>query len=49
MDSKGSPKFLGASLHACHGLITPPVLLILTMTDDLVLPSVYVTTLGDRE
>lgn len=49
MERLRPPKFLGASLHACHGLITPPVLLILTMTDDLVLPSVYVTTLGDRE
>ena len=49
MDSKGSPKFFGASLHACHGLLTPPALLILTLSDDLVLPSVYVTTLDDRE
>ena len=40
---------LCASFHACHGLRTPPALLILTMTDDLVLPSAFVTTLGDRD
>jgi hypothetical protein len=49
LERQRPPKFLGASLHACHGLRTPPALLILTVTDDLVLPSAYVTTLGDRK
>jgi hypothetical protein len=44
----GSPKFFDASLPACHGLWTPADLLILAKTDDLVLPSVNVKTLGVR-
>ena len=42
-------KFLDASLRTYHGLRwTPPTLHIQTITDALVLPSVTVKTLGDR-
>jgi hypothetical protein len=44
----GPPKFFDASLPACHGLWTPADLHILANTDDLVLPSVCVKTLGIR-
>jgi hypothetical protein len=44
----GLPKFLCASLPACHGLRTPADLSILANTDGLVLPSVCVKTLGVR-
>ena len=44
----GLPKFFDASLPACHGLWTPADLPILALTDDLVLPSVTVNTLGIR-
>jgi hypothetical protein len=44
----GPPKFFDASLPACHGLWTPADLHILAKTDDLVLPSVSVKTLGIR-
>ena len=44
----GLPKFFDVSLPACHGLWTPADLLILAFTDDLVLPSVHVKTLGVR-
>ena len=42
----GPPKFLRASLHACHGLMTPADLHILAKTDASVLPSAHVKTLG---
>jgi hypothetical protein len=42
----GLPEFYGASLLACHGLMTPVDLNILAKTDASVLPSVYVKTLG---
>ena len=35
----GLPKFLRASLPACHGLMTPADLIILAISDDVVLPS----------
>jgi hypothetical protein len=44
----GPPKFFDASLPACHGLWTPADLHIQAITDDLVLPSVCVKTLGIR-
>jgi len=44
----GPPKFFDVSLPACHGLWTPADLHILAKTDDLVLPSVIVNTLGVR-
>lgn len=44
----GPPKFLDVSLPACHGLWTPADLHILAKTDDLVLPSVNIKTLGVR-
>jgi len=44
----GPPKFLFASLPACHGLWTPADLHILANTDALVLPSVIDKTLGVR-
>ncbi len=44
----GPPKFLVVSLPACHGLWTPADLHILAKTDDFVLPSVNVKTLGVR-
>ena len=44
----GPPKFLDVSLPACHGLRTPADLHTLALSDDLVLPSVYVKTLGIR-
>ena len=44
----GPPKFFDVSLPACHGLWTPADLHILAKTDDLVLPSVIVKTLGVR-
>jgi hypothetical protein len=44
----GPPKFFDAPLPACHGLWTPADLHILAKTDDLVLPSVCVKTLGIR-
>jgi len=44
----GPPKFLDVSLPACHDLRTPADLHILALSDDLVLPSVYVKTLGIR-
>jgi hypothetical protein len=42
----GLPEFYGASLLACHSLMTPVDLHILAKTDASVLPSVYVKTLG---
>ena len=44
----GLPKFFDVSLPACHGLWTPADLHILAISDDLVLPSVTVNTLGIR-
>ena len=44
----GPPKFSVVSLPACHGLWTPADLHILAKTDDLVLPSVNIKTLGVR-
>ena len=44
----GPPKFFDVSLPACHGLWTPADLHILAKSDDLVLPSVSVKTLGIR-
>ena len=44
----GPPKFLCASLPACHGLWTPADLPILALTDVLVLPSADVKPLGIR-
>jgi hypothetical protein len=44
----GLPKFLCASLPACHGLRTPADLYILAFSDALVLPSACVKTLGVR-
>ncbi len=44
----GSPKFFDVSLPACHSLWTPADPPILTLPDALVLPSVYVKTLGVR-
>jgi hypothetical protein len=44
----GPPTFFDVSLPACHGLRTPADLHLLTNADDLVLPSVNVTTLGLR-
>ena len=45
----GPPKFLFASLPACHGLWTPADLPILALTDGLVLPSADVKPLGVRK
>ncbi len=47
-DTKRPPKFLCASLPACHGLMTPADLHIQATRDDLVLPSAIVKTLGVR-
>ena len=44
----GLPEFYVSSLPACHGLMTPADLHILALSDDLVLPSVCVKTLGVR-
>ena len=44
----GLPEFYDVSLPACHGLWTPADLHILAIPDALVLPSVYVKTLGVR-
>ena len=44
----GPPKFLLASLPACHGLWTPADLPILALSDGLVLPSADVKPLGIR-
>ena len=44
----GLPEFSDASLPACHGLWTPADLHTLAIPDALVLPSVYVKTLGVR-
>ena len=44
----GPPKFLSASLPACHGLWTPADLPILALSDGLVLPSADVKPLGVR-
>ena len=47
-EPSGLPKFSVVSLPACHSLWTPADLPILTLPDALVLPSVYVKTLGIR-
>ena len=47
-EPSGLPKFSVVSLPACHSLWTPADLPILTLPDALVLPSVYVKTLGVR-
>jgi hypothetical protein len=44
----GPPEFYDISLPACHGLLTPADLHIQAFTDDLVLPSAIVKTLGVR-
>ena len=44
----GPPEFYSISLSACHGLRTPADLPIQAIMDVLVLPSVYVKTLGIR-
>ena len=44
----GPPEFYDISLSACHGLRTPADLPIQANKDVLVLPSVYVKTLGIR-
>ena len=44
----GPPKFFDVSLPAYHSLWTPADLPILAIMDALVLPSVYVKTLGVR-
>jgi hypothetical protein len=47
-EPQGLPEFSDVSLPACRGLRTPADLRILANPDALVLPSVYVNTLGIR-